>query len=219
MEQNKSDRRKFLRGSLLALGVAATKPVAAACGIGATEQQPEGPFYPEGLPADRDNDLTQVQGKEDKALGKEMFLVGQVLDNDCRPVAGALVEIWQACASGKYNHSGDPNPAELDPNFQYYGKAVTDDVGAYSFKTIKPGAYPASRDWVRPPHIHMKVLKRGFHELTTQMYFAEESQLNSEDRILQSLSKAEQKEVQIYPDAFTNLGYNTYEFNISLNKV
>jgi protocatechuate 3,4-dioxygenase beta subunit len=108
------------------------------------------------------------------------------------PVPNALVEIWQACATGKYNHPGDPNPAKLDPNFQYWGKAITDANGKYDFKTIIPGHYPASANWERPPHIHYKVHALGFHELTTQLYFAGHP-LNDRDLILQDLKPAERE--------------------------
>ncbi len=67
---------------------------------------------------------------------------GIVQDLSCRPVAGVNVEIWQACASGRYNNERDPNPAPLDPNFRYWGETFTDAAGAYEFKTILPGAYP-----------------------------------------------------------------------------
>jgi protocatechuate 3,4-dioxygenase beta subunit len=119
-----------------------------------------------------------------------------VCDEDGHPIAGALVDAWQACATGRYNHSRDPNPAQLDPNFQYWGRTTTDEKGRYQLKTIVPGAYPASSDWMRPPHVHFKVSRRGFREVTTQMYF-EGSPLNDADHILQELSEAEKRSVVV----------------------
>ena len=105
-----------------------------------------------------------------------------------------LVEIWQACVSGKYNHPNDPNKAPLDKNFQYWGRSTTDKQGIYFFKTILPGAYPADTNWIRPPHVHYKVHKWGFRELTTQLYFAG-NQYNQFDRILNQISKGDQAKV------------------------
>jgi protocatechuate 3,4-dioxygenase beta subunit len=62
----------------------------------------------------------------------------------------------------------------------------TDEQGRYAFTTIKPGAYAVDGEWSRPPHIHFKVSRRGYHELTTQMYFAGES-LNDSDRLLRDV--------------------------------
>jgi len=185
-------RRKFLQvgvGTLFAAGLAQAAEVCAP-----TPAQTEGPFYPIKDQADKDWDLTQVTGKRAKALGEVIWVGGVVTDQNCNPVEGALVEIWQACKSGKYNHAGDPNKAPLDPNFQYWGKAITDAQGRYVFKTIKPGSYPAQPGWVRPPHIHYKVTKLAYMELTTQLYFTGDK-LNDQDLILQRLSRMEQEQV------------------------
>jgi protocatechuate 3,4-dioxygenase beta subunit len=160
----------------------------------ATPPQTEGPFYPVRDQLDKDNDLTFVKGGTTQARGQVIYIAGSVVDEECRPVANALVEIWQACTSGRYNHPNDPNTAWLDPNFQYWGKAVSKDDGSYLFKTILPGSYPAGPGWVRPPHIHFRVLKTGYRELTSQLYFAGQT-LNRSDRILQDLSASEQKRV------------------------
>jgi protocatechuate 3,4-dioxygenase beta subunit len=184
-----TNRRNFLRlgASLTAAGLlpkiaeAQTSPVCRP-----TAPQTEGPFYPIDRQIDEDADLTYVRGSRGKAQGQVVYLHGTVVGNDCQPVAGALVEIWQACVSGRYNHPSDPNTAPLDPNFQYWGKAVTSAQGQYLFKTIIPGAYPAAPGWNRPPHLHVKVSRLGYHELTSQMYFAGHA-LNGQDRILMSL--------------------------------
>lgn len=95
----------------------------------------------------------------------------RVLGEDCHSLQGALVDLWQACATGKYHHSSDPNTAEVDPDFQYWAKVYTDHEGYARVRTIKPGAYRADSNWVRPPHIHFIVSAPGYQDLTTQMYF------------------------------------------------
>ena len=185
------NRRSLIKSSLLSGAALVAAKASAACNL-PTPEQTEGPFYPVHEQSDTDNNLIQIAGRGQTALGKKIKITGKVLDINCQPVAGALVEIWQACASGKYSHASDPNPARLDPNFQYWGKSVTNEKGEYSFLTIKPGAYPATSNWIRPPHIHFKVSLRGYEELTTQMYFKGEKH-NNTDRILQSHSESEQK--------------------------
>ncbi len=127
------------------------------------------------------------------------------------------MEIWQANTFGRYNHERDSNPKPLDPNFQYWGKALTDEQGHYRFQTrlsLKPGAYPAGGDWIRPPHIHWKIQKRGYQELTIQTYFSDEAELNKKDRILRSLPLAEQAKVVI--DFKESLNIKEGVFNIHL---
>jgi protocatechuate 3,4-dioxygenase beta subunit len=100
------------------------------------------------------------------------------------PVAGAVLEVWQANAVGRYAHIGDKNPAPLDPNFQGYARIVTDAEGRYSIKTIKPGAYPTPSGWMRAPHIHFDITGK-VTRLVTAMYFEGEP-LNDQDRILKT---------------------------------
>jgi protocatechuate 3,4-dioxygenase beta subunit len=195
MDSDKTlQRRNFLKLGVGAIALSAPLAKAAELCLGPTPEQTEGPFYPIKDQADKDWDLVLVKGRAKPAKGEIVFIQGRVLDADCNPVPDALVEIWQACASGKYNHPNDPNTATLDPDFQYWGRAITDVDGKYQFRTIKPGAYPADADWWRPPHIHYKVHKRGFVELTTQLYF-EGEKLNDDDKILQRLSRADQEKV------------------------
>lgn len=190
------------------------------CKKNKTPKQPEGPFYPIDDQLDTDADLVLVEGAESRAKGEVIYIEGVVTDQNCKPVSGVLVEIWQACQTGRYNHPSDPNDAELDPNFQYWGKAVTNQDGNYRFRTIIPGSYPAGDDWVRPPHIHFKISKLGYLELITQMYFAGE-QLNNDDLILNRLPIEERKKV-IVPlkrHSFVDTEPLTGEFNISIEKL
>jgi protocatechuate 3,4-dioxygenase, beta subunit len=131
-----------------------------------------GPVFGHDLIRVNDNDLTaQHSGAP---LGERIVVHGCVLDEDGRPVRGALVEVWQANAAGRYRHKVDCHDAPLDPNFQGAGRMLTDDEGRYSFKTIKPGPYPWGNHYNawRPAHIHFSLFGAGIlSRLVTQMYF------------------------------------------------
>jgi protocatechuate 3,4-dioxygenase beta subunit len=107
-------------------------------------------------------------------LGERIIVYGRVADTSGRPLAGVLVEVWQANAAGRYAHDLDQHPAPLDPNFTGAGFCLTDADGGYRFVTIRPGAYPWKNHdnaW-RPAHIHFSVVGRAFSQrLVTQMYF------------------------------------------------
>lgn len=144
-----------------------------------------GPFYPVLRSVDRATDLTTVKGKSGHAAGQVIYAMGQVLTVDGQPVKGARVELWQANAHGRYTHPSDTNPAPLDPNFEGFAIQDTDAEGRYRFKTIKPGAYPANSNWIRPPHLHFDVTGK-VNRVITQMYFPGEP-LNEKDLLLQSI--------------------------------
>ncbi len=131
-----------------------------------------GPAFGHGLIGGTDNDLT-LQHKGDP-LGERIFVHGRVLDEDGRPVRGALIEVWQANAAGRYRHKVDNHDAPLDSNFSGAGRMITDAEGRYFLKTIKPGAYPWANHhnaW-RPAHIHFSLFGAGIlSRLVTQMYF------------------------------------------------
>lgn len=184
-------RRKLLKLSM-AGGVAAafTAKGSLAKALQATPPEVEGPFYPVTPQDDKDFDLTQVEGRHGVAEGRHIIVTGSVLNIQGQAIPLATVEIWQANAKGRYRHPRDPNPAPLDPNFQGWAIVLTDEHGEFRFKTVMPGAYPASRSWVRPPHIHFKVSKKGYAELTTQMYFPGEK-LNETDLLLNEKKSAE----------------------------
>jgi protocatechuate 3,4-dioxygenase beta subunit len=210
------NRRNLLKKLAMAVpvGLVSTKALAESCGL--TPPQTEGPFYPIADQLDKNTDLTKVDGRALSARGEVCLVSGIVQDEKCRPIAGALVEIWQACDTGKYNHPADPNPAKLDPNFQYWGRTVTNEKGEYLFKTIIPGAYPATNTWMRPPHIHFKAGLRGYEELTTQMYWKGHP-LNAGDRILQSLSPVERDLVLV--DFDKSGGIPRGNFNLTLRSL
>jgi protocatechuate 3,4-dioxygenase beta subunit len=132
----------------------------------------EGPVFGADAVAELDSDLTRQNAGE--PLGERITVTGRVLDEHGRGLSGALVEIWQANAAGRYHHDVDRHPAPLDPNFSGAGRCLTDENGRYSFVTVKPGAYPWGNHenaW-RPAHIHFSVIGRQFTQrLVTQMYF------------------------------------------------
>jgi len=133
-----------------------------------------GPVFGESDVHELDADLTRNARRNGEPLGERIIVTGRVLDESGRPVRNALLEVWQANAAGRYIHKKDQHDAPLDPNFNGFGRVLTDADGAYRFTTIKPGAYPWRNHhnaW-RPPHIHFSVFGRNFHSrLVTQMYF------------------------------------------------
>jgi protocatechuate 3,4-dioxygenase beta subunit len=153
-----------------------------------TPGQTEGPFYPVSFPADMDNDLVRVQGRAAQALGQVTHIVGRVLDRRGEPVRGAALEIWQCDANGIYNHPGQSGLQRRDAAFQGYGRTEAAADGRYSFRTIRPVAYPG-----RTPHIHFKVHAPGAGRLTTQMYVAGERR-NATDGLLNGIRSAAQRE-------------------------
>ena len=160
-------RRLFL-GSLTLGAAALITPGAFAEELVRTPAQTEGPFYPDQLPLDRDNDLVVIKDSLTPAVGQITHLSGRVLDAKGEPVRGAVVEIWQVDNNGAYIHSRDPSRRNRDVHFQGYGRFETGSTGEYRFRTIKPVPYPG-----RTPHIHAKVLISNNEALTTQFYFDE----------------------------------------------
>jgi protocatechuate 3,4-dioxygenase, beta subunit len=132
----------------------------------------EGPVFGSSTVKAEERDLTRQGAGE--PLGERIIVQGRVLDDGGRPIAGALVEVWQANAGGRYRHEVDQHPAPLDPNFAGAGRCLTDREGHYRFVTVKPGAYPWGNHenaW-RPAHIHFSIFGRLFAQrLVTQMYF------------------------------------------------
>ena len=188
-------RRELLKNTGLLIGALGITKLASANDIcQLTPKQVKGPFYPVSDPLETDFDLTRVEHAQASAIGQKVIVKGRVNDLSCLPVEGAIVEVWQACHTGRYNHPSDTSLGELDPNFQYFARLKTDKQGNFSFKTIIPGAYLASETWMRPPHIHFRVLLRGYKELITQMYF-DGNNLNERDQILMALLPHERKQL------------------------
>jgi protocatechuate 3,4-dioxygenase, beta subunit len=166
-----------------------------------TPLQHIGPFYPVLQPADSDTNLTHRLGSKDRAVGQLLELQGQVLDLSGAPVPGAIIELWQANAAGRYRHPHDPNPAPLDPNFDGFARFTTDDSGRFAIKTIKPGAYPTASGAMRPPHIHFDIRSKS-SRIITQMYFPGEP-LNEEDPLYRSAGNRRERLLCAYSSGTT----------------
>src|SRR6266853_5676215 len=149
-------RREILMMSAVLAGsgvVFSPKFVAAEAALQRTPDQILRPFYPlSQLP--QTSDLTRVSGRSGRAEGQVLNVMGRVLNLAGEPVRDARVEVWQANTYGRYTHPSDPNPAPLDPSFEGSAVLTTDSEGRYRFKTIKPAAYPAGPNRMRPAHIH-----------------------------------------------------------------
>ncbi len=158
------NRRRFLAGCGLGLAAFAI-PGAFAEELLRTPRQTEGPFYPDHLPLDTDNDLIVLNDALTPAVGEVTYVSGRILDARGEPIRGALVEIWQCDSNGAYLHSRTGNSNQRDKNFQGFGRFLTGSTGEYLFRTIKPVPYPG-----RTPHIHYKIKARGKELLTTQCY-------------------------------------------------
>lgn len=158
------DRRRFLNRAALGLALFAA-PGAFAEALMQTPSQTEGPFYPDHLPLDTDNDLIIINDSLKPAVGEITYLSGRILDATGAPLRNATVEIWQCDKNGAYLHTGTGNADKRDANFQGFGRFITGSTGEYLFRTIKPVAYPG-----RAPHIHVAVKTKGREKWTTQCY-------------------------------------------------
>jgi protocatechuate 3,4-dioxygenase beta subunit len=191
MPEHDMARRRLLRASVTLGAVALVGPRAFAqdspgfdpTGPMPTPDQILGPFYPVRKPADGGTDLTKLKGRSGAANGQVIYVMGRILSVRGVPAPGVRLEIWQANAAGKYTHPHDINKAPIDPNFDGYANVVTDGEGRFRFKTVKPGSYPVTPNYTRPPHIHFDITGK-VNRLITQMYFPGEA-LNDRDPLLQ----------------------------------
>ncbi len=210
------DRRNFIKMGLLSGALAPLYSGANNTEQAKTPAETAGPFYPITPQKDKDFDLTHIEGKTSPAAGELIFIEGVVVDTAGTPIEDVTVELWQANAAGRYAHPHDTNPAPLDPNFQGWAIARSGKQGGFRFKTIMPGAYPVSGSWSRPPHIHYKISKRGYIELTTQMYF-QGHPLNQKDRLINRKTENEQKLMEAKKVSKAR-AMDTYQYQIVLEK-
>ena len=152
-----------------------------------TPWQGEGPFYPDIIPEDSDNDLVKKGDNSVEAGGKILILNGILVNSDPQPVNQVSIEIWQTDKNGVYLHSGSFARDIMDKQFQGFGRTKTDHKGQFFFRTIVPTEYPG-----RTPHIHMKLWREGQNVLTTQLYIHNHSQ-NEKDFLFQQMSLTEQR--------------------------
>lgn len=205
--------RRWFLGSIGMSAAALWVPGAYAQTLVDTPRQAEGPFYPDRMPLDTDNDLLILNDRLTPAVGDVTHLSGRVLDRRGDPMRNVVVEIWQVDHNGAYIHSGSSNREKRDGNFQGFGRFLTASSGEYYFRTIRPVPYPG-----RTPHIHVKV-KRGNRELlTTQCYIKGHPQ-NARDGILQGIRDSRAREsliVDFAPLPGSKLGELQARFDIVL---
>ncbi|MCA9242031.1 MAG: intradiol ring-cleavage dioxygenase [Planctomycetales bacterium] len=179
-----------------------------------TPRLTEGPFYPDKLPLDTDNDLLIVNNSITPAAGDITHLTGRIISSSGEPVRNAFVEIWQVDNQGVYLHSGDNNNREVqDKNFQGYGRFLTNANGEYYFRTIKPVPYPG-----RTPHIHVGISRNGRRICTTQIFINGHAQ-NNIDGVLRGVRDPLAREtllVDFDPIPGSSIGELSAKFDIVL---
>jgi protocatechuate 3,4-dioxygenase, beta subunit len=206
------NRRVFL--STLTLGAAAfTTRGLFADELVRTPKQTEGPFYPNKLPLDTDNDLLVINDGITPAVGEVTYLTGRILDSKGDPVRTALVEIWQVDNNGAYIHTKDPHGDNHDKNFQGFGRFLTGSTGEYYFRTIKPVLYTG-----RTRHIHFKI-KRGSKELLTTQCYVKGEPANERDGIYRGIRDPKAREsvtVDFTPLPGSRIGELAARFDVVL---
>lgn len=185
-------RRRFLAGSLGLGGLFFTKRGLFAQELVQTPAMTIGPYYPDRLPLDQDNDLIRINDNITPALGQISWLSGRVIGRNGLPLRNALVEIWQADNNGAYIHSASPI-ANRDSNFQGYGRFVTGRTGEYLFRTVKPGLYPG-----RTRHVHVQTTTASGEKLITQLFVDGET-LNNSDGVLNGVRDLTQRASVLRP--------------------
>ena len=207
-------RRQFLAtSSTFAAGAAFWTPGAMAEQLERTAKLTEGPFYPDRLPLDTDNDLLRINDRLTPAVGEVTHLSGRVLSRTGEPLRNVEVEIWQVDSNGVYLHSGSADRSERDENFQGFGRFLTDRHGRYYFRTVKPVPYPG-----RTPHIHFAI-NRGDHRLlTTQMLIAGHP-MNQRDGVFQRIRDQQKRSTvlaEFKPVPDSRLGELAVNFDLVL---
>jgi protocatechuate 3,4-dioxygenase beta subunit len=188
-----SPRRQFIRSAGLSAAALFATPGLLAEELMRTAAMTEGPFYPDRMPLDTDNDLLILNDSLTPAVGEITYLSGRILGSEGSPLRNALVEIWQVDHRGAYIHSESVNSDKRDTNFQGYGRFLTDADGRYFFRTVKPVPYPG-----RAPHIHFAISRGGKRLLTTQLLVAGEP-LNEKDGLLKRLGADTVKQTVLTP--------------------
>lgn len=206
-------QRRLLLGALAYGAASYATAYAFAEELTRTPAQTEGPFYPDKLPLDTDNDLLIINDGLTSAVGEVTHLTGKILDARGNPLRNAVVEIWQCDAHGAYLHSGTSNREKRDSNFQGYGRFLTGSSGEYYFRTIKPVPYPG-----RTPHIHYKI-RQGERDLLTTQCYVKDHPGNQRDGILQSIRNEKVRNsilVEFQPLKGSKIGELTANFDIVL---
>ena len=179
-----------------------------------------GPVYGHESVTAVDADLTRNARKNGEPIGERMVVAGRVLDENGKPVANTLVEIWQANSAGRYIHHADQHDAPIDPNFFGAGRCVTDGEGRYKFYTLRPGAYPWGNHpnaW-RPAHIHLSLFGPTIAtRLVTQMFFPGDPMLGQDPIFMSVPAEARSRLVAGFDIGVTESGFAIgYAFDIVL---
>jgi protocatechuate 3,4-dioxygenase beta subunit len=208
-------RRGFVYGAIALQWAAISARGAFAEELARTPSLTEGPFYPDKLPLDTDNDLLIVNDSITQAVGEITHLYGRILSESGEPIRNAAIEIWQVDNNGAYLHSGTGNRENRDKNFQGFGRFTTSSKGEYYFRTIKPVPYPG-----RCPHIHVKVNKGSKHLLTTQLLVAGHPQ-NESDGVFRGVRDPIDRElvlVDFKPMKESKIGELSARFDIVIGR-
>jgi protocatechuate 3,4-dioxygenase beta subunit len=188
-------------------------------GLRRTAEMTEGPFYPDALPLDTDNDLLILNDATTPAVGEVTHLTGRISTRSSEPVGSAFVEIWQVDATASYIHSNGRQPGGHDGNFQGYGRFLTDTAGRYYFRTIKPVSYSLGGTF-RAPHIHFAINKNGRRILTTQLHVRGHED-NARDPLLSRIRSAEERDTVLgdfLPLEGSRIGELKADFDIVLGE-
>lgn len=149
-----------------------------------TPSQTVGPYFSMRLTGEDQNILTT---RDDRII-----IEGRVFDGAGNHIEDALLEIWQAGPSGRYNHPDDTRELDLEPGFTGFGRAASDfETGEYRFETLKPGRVPDAEGALQAPHISLIVQGRGMlNAVFTRVYFSDEDEANSDDLVLRKVPES-----------------------------
>lgn len=177
--------------------------------LGETPSQTVGPYFSMRLPREGENVLTS---REDRIV-----IEGKVTDGDGTHVEDALLEIWQAAPSGRYNHPDDTRgELDLEDGFTGFGRAASDfHTGEYRFETLKPGRVPDPEGELQAPHISLIVQGRGMlNPVFTRIYFSDQEAANADDLVLRRVP--EERRRTLIAELEEGSDPTTYRFDIRM---
>jgi protocatechuate 3,4-dioxygenase beta subunit len=210
------NRRSFL-GKLAFSAAAFSRPELFAQTLWETARLGEGPFYPDKMPLDTDNDLLILNSSITPAVGQITHLTGRLMSSSSQPIRNAFIEIWQVDNKGSYIHTDGANTGGRDRNFQGYGRFLTDSKGQYYFRTIKPIPYTLQGQF-RTAHIHFAISKNGRRIFTTQMLI-KGHEANARDFVLNGIRDPQAREsvlVEFNPMEGSKIGELSAIFDITM---
>ncbi len=177
-----------------------------------TPSETVGPYFTMGLLREARNVLVT-----DATEGERIRIEGRVTDGAGEPVSDAMIEIWQANAHGRYDHPDDAQDKPLDAAFGGFGRAATDDDGAYWFETVRPGTVPGPGNALQAPHIGVAVFARGMlRHAYSRIYFSDEA-ANENDPVLSAIDDAKRRDTLIAANAGSGgASRAVYRFDIVL---